>query len=59
MAEIDKMKKIAIFSAISAYLILKRRREERPKRAGRGSIRSYWRLSRIRDLMREDVVAGY
>ncbi len=59
MTEIEKIKKIAIFSAISAYLLLKRRKSDKRGRAEKNNIRNYWRLSRIRDLMQDDIVAGY
>lgn len=59
MAEIEKIKKIAIFSAISAYLILKRRKGGKLGRVEKNNIRNYWRLSRIKDLMQEDIIAGY
>ncbi len=59
MTEIEKIKKIAIFSAISAYLLLKRRKGDKRGRAEKNNIRNYWRLSRIRDLMQDDIVAGY
>ena len=58
MSKIEKMKKLAILFAVSAYLMSKGAEANNNKAQKNLSPIRYWKLARARDMALDDIMAG-